>query len=488
MPDLLSALRRADTDQVMEEAAASHPRTQQAASPSLWWDGLERDSAAPPLETDTTAAIAIIGGGYTGLWTAYFLKQIQPNVDVVLVEAKHIGHGASGRNGGWLMGALEGCHAFVDDSGTLPDAARQQLTQLVSCAGEVLAKESIDCDFHHGGCVMAAARHEAQVARAKKMFDGFQRLGFGEDDYRWLTPSELSARIRVAKPGGAVFTPHVARIHPAKLVTGLVRVVKSLGVRIFEHTRAHAINAGVIYCDRGSIQAEQIVIATEGYSEAGNPLHRRLIPIQTGMVATEPLSNAQWSDLGFADNETFADCTRAATYLQRTADNRLVIGARGHYQPGGIPQHGLRDSPAIGQQRERIALSLFPQLRGVRFTHNWGGSVGMPRSWHPHVIHDPYSGIATAGGYVGEGVGASFLFGQTLADLLTDKDTERTWMPWVQRRSLEELKRWEPEPFPRLGLKAAMMAFGAEEWLLERYGESLPARTVGWLCDQLDRH
>ena len=470
------------------EAATPHPDAQQAASPSLWWDGLERDAAEPPLETDTTADIAIVGGGYTGLWTAYFLKQIQPDLDVVLVEAKHIGHGASGRNGGWLMGALEGYDAFTGDSGTLPTAARQQLTQLVSRAGEILVKEGIDCDFHHGGCIMAAARHNVQIARAKKFLAGFHGLGFGEDDYRWLTPTELSQRIQVANPGGAVFTPHVARIQPAKLVTGLARVVKSLGVRVFEHTRAHGIHSGVIHCDRGSIQAGQIVVATEGYSEAGNPLHRRLIPVQTGMVATEPLSDMQWSGLGFANNETFADCTRAATYLQRTADNRLVIGARGHYQAGGLPKHGLGDTRATGQQRERIALSLFPQLKGVRFTHNWGGSVGVPRDWHPHVIHDTFSGIATAGGYVGEGVGASFLFGQTLAELLTGHDTDRTRMPWVARRSLEELKRWEPEPLPQLGLKATMMAFGAEEWLLDRYGEGIPAKAAGWLCDQLDPH
>ena len=469
-------------------SAASYAEIKQTHSPSLWWDGLQRDSTSPPLETDTTADIAILGGGYTGLWTAYFLKQIQPELDVVLVEAKHVGHGASGRNGGWLMGALEGCEAFTDSSGTLPTEAREQLTHLVARAGETLAKENIDCDFHHGGCVMAAARHDAQIGRAKKILESFQRLGFSEDDYRWLTPSELNDRVQVANPGGAVFTPHVARIQPAKLVRGLARVVKSLGVRVFEHTRAHTIRSGVMQCDRGTIHAGQIVMATEGYSEAGNPLHRRLIPVQTGMVATEPLSDAQWSSLGFADCETFADCTRAATYLQRTADHRLVIGARGHYLSGGKPQHALGDLETIGRHREQIALSLFPQLTGVRFTHNWGGSVGVPRQWHPHIMQNRESGMATAGGYVGEGVGASFLFGHTLADLLTEQDTERTRMPWVQRRSIEELKRWEPEPFPRLGLKATMMAFAAEEWFLDRYPGRLPTRLLGWACDQLGPH
>ena len=470
------------------QARSCSSDTEQTGSPSLWWDGLAQSAPEPPLEADTTANFAIVGGGYTGLWTAYFLKQIQPDADIVLIEAQQIGHGASGRNGGWLMGALEGCAAFVDGTGALPSEARRQLTQLVSHAGTILADEGIDCDFHHGGCVMAAARHDAQVGRAEKLLESFRALGFGEEDYRWLTPSELTARIQVAKPGGAVFTPHVARIQPAKLVTGLARVVKALGVRVFEHTRGHTIASGTIHCDRGKILAHHIVVATEGYSEVGNPLHRRLIPIQTGMVATEPLSENKWAGLGFDHSETFADCTRSATYLQRTADNRLVVGARGHYLPGGLPKHGLADSQIVRRQRERIGLSLFPQLAGARFTHSWGGSVGMPRSWHPHVIHDTYSRIATAGGYVGEGVGASFLFGQTLADLLTGQNTDRTQMPWVQRCPIEELKRWEPEPLPRLGLKGAMMAFGAEEWLLDRIGETGPTRALTWLCDRLEIH
>ncbi len=176
----------------------------------------------------------------------------------------------------------------------------------------------------------------------------------------------------MSNPGGAVFTPHVARIHPAKLVTGLAAVAEALGVRIFEHTRAHSIMPGLASCDRGNIYTEQVVIATEGYSEAGNPLHRRMISVQIGMVATEPLSDKQWSTLGFHQNETFPDCTRAATYSQRTADQRLVIGARGHYLPGGAPQHAMADSRVIRQTRQRIGLGLFPQLPGVSFTHSWG--------------------------------------------------------------------------------------------------------------------
>jgi glycine/D-amino acid oxidase-like deaminating enzyme len=206
------------------------------------------------------------------------------------------------------------------------------------------------------------------------------------------------------------------------------------------------------------------------------------------MVATEPLSAIQWNDIGLHGRETFADFSRAATYLQRTADNRLVVGARGHYQAGGLPQHSLSDEDALRKHREKVALSLFPQLRGTAFTHSWGGSVGVSRAWHPHVIWDASQRMATAGGYVGEGVGASFLFGQTLAELLTDHPSERTHMPWVQRAALSGLKKWEPEPFPRWGFNALMGTFRVEEWLASRYGRSLPSEMAAKLCDWLTPH
>jgi glycine/D-amino acid oxidase-like deaminating enzyme len=463
------------------------PETE-VASASLWWDGLTRPAPEPPLETEIDAQYAIVGGGYTGLWTAYFIKQLEPKANVVLVETQQIGHGASGRNGGWLMGSLEGLSAFTDTDGTLAESARNTLTRLVSDVGDTLAAAGIDCDFHHGGCIMAAARFEAQTERARKTLRYFRQLGFSGEDYQWLSPQHLVERVLVAKPGGAIFTPHVARIQPAKLVTGLAEAIKKRGVRLFEHTRAHTVSAGRVLCDRGVIRADHIVIATEGYSEQGSPLHRRIVPVQTGMVATEPLSAIQWNDIGLHGRETFADFSRAATYLQRTADNRLVVGARGHYQAGGLPQHSLSDEDALRKHREKVALSLFPQLRGTAFTHSWGGSVGVSRAWHPHVIWDASQRMATAGGYVGEGVGASFLFGQTLAELLTDHPSERTHMPWVQRAALSGLKKWEPEPFPRWGFNALMGTFRVEEWLASRYGRSLPSEMAAKLCDWLTPH
>jgi len=458
------------------------------ASPALWWDGLERPPAEPPLETRECADFAIVGGGYTGLWTAYFLKQYRPDAAVILIDAQRVGHGASGRNGGWLMGSLEGLERFAGKDGSLDGDVRRELTELVGAASTIINRERIDCDFVHGGCLAVAARYEQQSDRARAALKHLHRLGFSNQDYHWLTPDEISQRVSVARPGGGFYTPHVARIQPAKLVLGLRAAVKRLGVRIFEHTRARSITTQHIQCDRGSIAAEHVVVATEGYSEAGNPLHRRLVPVQTGMVATEPLTETQWRGIGLMQRETLADFSRAATYLQRTADHRLIIGARGHYHPGGLPKHSLEDSEAVVLQRQRIGHALLPQIKEVRFTHSWSGSVGVPRSFAPHIVFDPKSRLATAGGYVGEGVGASFLFGQTLAELMTQQDTPRSRMPWVKRHRLTDLKRWETEPLPRWGFGALMGLFHLEEKLLTGNKNGRLTQWVTRCCDWASPH
>ena len=200
------------------------------------------------------------------------------------------------------------------------------------------------------------------------------------------------------------------------------------------------------------------------------------------MVVTEPLSDAQWSDIAIT---TKPSPTSRAPRPSAT-DSGSAPGHRctRHHLPGGRPQHALADTTSIGQHRQQIALNLFPQVGA--FTHNWGGSVGVARS-RSHVIYDPFSRWEQQAD-IREGVGASFLFGETLADLLTGASSALSEMPWVQRRAIGELRRWEPEPFPHLGLNATMLAFGAEEWLLDRFGEFWPTRAIGWLCDKLDQH
>ena len=458
------------------------------SSACLWWDGLPRPAFGTVLEADSQTQIAIVGGGYTGLWTAFFLKLHNPGVAVTLIEAAQLGHGASSRNGGWFMGAIENQGAFTGRGGRLPEAVLRQLTQLVGRAGTLFVAHGIDCDFAHGGALMTAARHAGQTDHARAELAMYRALGYGEHDYQWLSPQQMQQRVSVAHCSGGLFTPHVARIQPAKLLLGLAQAVKAMGVTIHEHTPARKIDSGRVVTDRGVLTAEQIVLATEGYSEhESNPLNRRLVPIQTGMVATTPLPAELWEHIGLTQFETLADFSRVPTYLQRTADDRLVVGARGSYHPQGRPQHALGDADANLSKRRRIGEALIPLIRDAEISHCWGGSVGLSRHLCPHIVRDTHSRMITAGGYVGEGVGASFLFGETVADLLLGRDSELTQMPWIKEGSLDTfLPRWLPEPLPWLGVKLIEGLFAADDWCNTRYPGSAMSHALGWCCEHMD--
>jgi glycine/D-amino acid oxidase-like deaminating enzyme len=237
-------------------------------------------------------------------------------------------------------------------------------------------------------------------------------------------------------------------IHPQRLVSGLVATVEGLGVRIYSDTPATSIEAGRVTTPGGTIKAGMVVGATEAYTDSIPGRKRRLLPFHSMMVATEPLSQAIWQEIGLSERETFGDPRRMVIYGQRTLDGRLAFGGRGAYFFGS----GIRSrfSPAdvafkrLGQTLE----DLFPVLSSVKITHSWGGALGIPRDWRPVVGIDRGARFAWAGGYVGEGVAATNLAGQTLADLILEKDSPLVDLAWVG----PAFKRWEPEPLRWLGV------------------------------------
>jgi glycine/D-amino acid oxidase-like deaminating enzyme len=431
-----------------------------------WFDALSDDWVArPALDETVQADVAIIGGGYTGLWTAYHLKQLDPALSVLILEAEHAGFGASGRNGGWLMGAIEGLDKYLASCDEeLRVAAHREVHGIPATAGEVIRREGIDCDFAHGGAIYAAARYPEQLSMAHAQLDNLRAAGHGEQDYRWLEAAELEAQARISGARGAIFTPHVAAIQPAKLTTGLARVAERHGVRIYERSRVLESNQGQLRTASGTVKAPVIISAMEGYGSDLMSMRRHILPFQSGMVATEPLSASVWEEIGFSQRPVLADYSRLSTYMQRTADDRLVFGARGSYRFGGKPvSRFAADDPAFASRRA-LARQFFPVLENATFTHAWGGTLGISRRFAPHVAFDEVSGLGTAGGYTGEGVGASFLFGQTLAELILQRETVRTGLPWVYRGDPSRvLPRWEPEPLRWLGFKAAWSLYAWEE-------------------------
>lgn len=433
-------------------------------SVSYWLDHLPGSlEPRPALAGDIRADVAIVGAGFTGLWTAYYLQRADPSLRIVVLESEIAGFGASGRNGGWVSALFPvSWQRLAREHGAERALAmRDAMRGAVHEVGSVAAAEGIECGFHRGG-TLVLARNAAQVTRAKA--EVAEAAELGDDDLRWLNSARVAEIVSAPGNLGATFTPHCAAVDPARLTRGLADVVEARGVTIYEQTRATSIAPHLVVTDRGTVAADHVIRATEAFT-VELPGHRRdLVPIYSLIVATEPLDDARLDALGFADRPTFADHGHMICYGQRTADGRIVFGGRGapyHFGSGIGPAHD-RDQAVFARLRSQL-VEMLPALAGVRFTHAWGGAVAAPRDWNASVIYDEATGLGSAGGYVGDGVSTTNLAGRTLADLVLGRRTELTTLPWVGHRS----RRWEVEPLRWMGINAGLAVMnGAEraEW------------------------
>lgn len=421
----------------------------------------------------TDVDVAIVGAGFTGLWTAYHLAVADPTLRIAVLEREVAGFGASGRNGGWCSALFP---ASAEHLARAPgpyggrDGAMRQLRALqgsVRDVGAIAAAEGIDAQYARGGTV-SLARTPVQLRRLRAQVRAARSWEQDSDDLQLLDAAQARARVAASDVLGATWTRHCAAIHPARLVRGLARAVERRGVRLFEQTAVHEIAAGRVDTDAGRVRADIVVRAAEGYTGSLQGHGRTLAPIYSLMVATEPLPTTVWSQLGVAARETFNDARHLLIYAQRTADDRLALGGRGApYHFGSKVQPGFDRVPRVFAALQATVRELFPTLADVGFTHRWGGVLGVPRDWHASVGLDRVSGLAWAGGYVGDGVGSSQLAGRTLADLITGRDSDLVRLPWVGHHS----RRWEPEPLRWLQINAglrAMSAADAEERLTGR--------------------
>lgn len=400
-----------------------------------------------------------MGGGYTGLWTAYYLLAIDPSIRVMVIERDIVGFGASGRNGGWCVGELAASpkrHEAVADN----DAARRFLRALhdaVDEVGRVADREGIDCQYAKGGAIRLA-RNRAHLARQREQVELFHTgYGLSEDDMRMLSADEARTHLAATGVVGGMFFAHAAALHPARLVRGLGDAVERLGGMIVEGTAATAIEPGRVVTDRGIVNAEVVVRALEGYTSTLDGNHRSLAPLYSLMVATEPIDDALWADIGLGHRQTFTDDRFMVIYGQRTADGRIAFGGRGApYNFGSRIVSSVEQRSRTHNRIVKSLVELLPMLSDVAITHRWGGVLGVSRDWFPSVGFDRESGMAWGGGYVGEGVAAANLAGRTLAELITETDSPRIDLPWVGHRS----RQWAPEPLRWLGINGALRIMG----------------------------
>lgn len=451
-------------------------------SVSLWMDTVDDDlTPRPQLSSDIDVDVAIVGAGYTGLWTAYYLAGADRSLRVMIVERDIAGYGASGRNGGWCSALFAPTRQKVARAGGRAGvmAMNRTMVETLDEIERAITHEGIDCHFERAG-TLTVATSPTHVERVRRSIDEEHSWGSTENDHRWLTADEARAMVEVRGCLGAAYTPHCAVLHPARLIRGLARAVERRGVPIYERTAATSIEPGRVETTHGTIEAPHVVRATEGYTSS-LPGHRRTYaPIYSLMIATEPLPDAFWNEVGWSRRVTIDDGRHLIIYAQRTADGRIALGGRGApYHFGSRVRPGFDKDPDVFVELEQVLFTLWPGAAGARITHRWGGPVGVPRDWFTSVGRDPGSGLAWAGGYVGDGVSTTNLAGRTLRDLILEHDTELTHLPWVNHRS----RKWEPEPLRWIGINAALKTFESADRAEKRRGRTASRRVA--LVDRL---
>jgi glycine/D-amino acid oxidase-like deaminating enzyme len=433
---------------------------------SLWFDQLaEPLTPRPALTGATEVDVAIVGAGFTGLWTAYYLQAAEPALRIAVVEKEVAGFGASGRNGGWCS-ALFPVSASTLAAEAGRDAAIAQyaaMRESVTEVARVAAAEGIDADVALGGTVVLA-RSQPQLRRAEQEAAESAEYELGT---RLLDGAEARARLNATEVLGASYTPHCAAIQPAKLVRGLADLVEARGVRIHERTPVTGIEPHAVHTDGATVRAGYVVRATEGYTAKLRGQRRAIAPVYSLIIATEPLPERMWDDIGLRDRETFSDHRHLIIYGQRSADGRMVFGGRGApYHYGSRIATAFDRVPRVFAALQATLVDLFPVLRDVPITHRWGGPLGIARDWHASVGLDRATGLAWAGGYVGDGVSTTNLAGRTLAELIVARDGALTRLPWVGHRS----RNWEPEPLRWLGANAGLRAMTWADQAEQRRG------------------
>ena len=421
--------------------------------------------------------MAIVGGGFTGLWTALALVEQDPSLDVVVLEENVCGQGPSGRNGGFV-------HGYWSHLAPLRERFGDDGARAVAQAGEAIIpgvrafceREGVDAWLREGGMLRVSAA-PAQDPAVEEEVDAARELGVPEEAVP-LSPDELAQRIRSPVFRKGVFLRDAATVHPGRLVIGLRRAALDR-VRLYEQTHVKRIDDGVVSTTRGRVRAKEVVVAVNAAAAGWKPLRRRITVFGSYVVLTEPVPELL-EQIGWTGGEAVIDGRMFLHYFRTTNDGRVLMGSgSGPIGYGGtIDDRFWTDRPTV-ERAERGLRRLLPGLTEAKITHAWGGPIDVSSDHLPFFGTVPQTRIHYGAGYSGHGVGPSWLGGQILSRLVLRVDDELTRLPLVTRR----VPRLPPEPFRRLGgglVRASIMACeeaeeeGRKGSLAARAGASLP--------------
>ena len=416
--------------------------------PELYWldaDPLEPLSH-PSLIGDATTDLCIVGAGYTGLLTALLAKEENPEREVIVIEQRETGAGASGRNGGFCSyslthGFMNGYSRFKDEMAVIEKLGRENLDAIEA----TIKKYQIECDFEWNG--------ELRVAVEDWQMQGLEeeaelRNSFG-DNVELLSQNQIQERVKSPIYKGALWDPDgTALVDPERLVWGLERVCISLGVKIFENSHVDRLertkNGMIVHTSYGSVYANKVALATNIFKSLIHGAQKYVIPVYDFQLVTEPLTSQQLESIGCKDMEGLSDAGNQFHYYRLTKDNEILWGGYDaiYNFRGKVRQEYETDAQTYAHLAEAF-LETFPQLKGIKFTHGWGGAIDTCSRFSPFWGMAHRGRVAYVMGYTGLGVGSTRFGAQVMLDLLDGKDTERTRLKMVRKKPMP----FPPEPF-----------------------------------------
>ncbi|WP_367045249.1 FAD-dependent oxidoreductase [Streptomyces sp. Je 1-332] len=441
---------------------------------SYWLDDPGKPRAEPALTADEQCDLLVVGGGYSGLWTALIAKERNPDRDVVLVEGREAGWAASGRNGGFCAASLthgisNGLSRWPDEIAKLEELGARNLDEIEAA----VKRYSIDCDFERTGEIDVATQPH-QLTELREMYEEMAEHGLAGG-------SELldadAVRAHVDSPtflGGLWDREGVAMLHPAKLAWGLKRACMDKGVRVYEHTPAlELVSSGAGMAVRtpyGRIRARQVALATNIFPSLVKRIRSYTVPVYDYALMTEPLTEEQLESIGWKNRQGLGDSANQFHYFRLSADNRILWGGYDAIYPfGGKLRAEHDDRPETYAKLAGHFFTCFPQLEGVRFSHAWGGAIDTCSRFSAFFGTAHAGRVAYAAGYTGLGVGATRFGADVMLDLLSGERTERTSLEMVRTKPLP----FPPEPFAWTGVALT-------KWSLARADENGGRRNL-WL-------
>jgi glycine/D-amino acid oxidase-like deaminating enzyme len=404
---------------------------------SIYWLEDPGRPLRPRLEGRVEADVAIVGAGFTGLWTAYHLLEAEPSLRVVVLEREEVGFGASGRNGGFAMTLLDLslAHLRRNQGDTAARDAHEAVAESVDEMGATIAARGIDCDWVRGG-LMVVATSPGQLRRVEADLEAAEALGLS--GFRRLSASEARAEVDSPTYLGALLDEHCGVLHPARLCWGLARVVEELGATVHDTTEMTGIDETGgrlrVQTTDGEVVADHVVLATNAWARETPWFRRTVVPLYTYVVVTEPLTEEQWASVGWERGQGIEDKRNYVHYYRRTADGRILWGGSdGVIHAGGRIAPGHDRHGGIQRRLQTTFRRTFPQLARVRFTHHWGGPVGMTMDFLPAFGSLLEGRLHYGLGYNGHGVAQSHTGGKILRDKVLGTPSRYTGLCFVDR-------------------------------------------------------